>query len=207
MSDSDLEMPPRDVSLAWKNRLLLAVCLVLLLAVAYLGSSVWLYVDEAKKLIAQQRRTTGRLLVDQVMLTTHWGKLETSEQFQRVLADLASQLSNQEYTWKLIRPGTDGPEAPQDEYERNLLDRFVKAKPARPDVPEYADRMRPDANEYDYYQPIRAEPSCLVSCHKPLPEGTAALGGVEPSTEQPFAEGDVMAIVKITLPGESSGGR
>lgn len=205
MSDSDLEMPSRDVSLGRRNRLLFGICLLLLLAVAYLGSSVWLYVDEAKKLVAHERRTTGRLLVDQVMLIEHWEELETSEKFRKVVADLAKQLSNQEYEWKLIRPGGEAPDGPQDEYEQRLLDHFMKAKPAGPGAREFADRMRPDGNEYDYYQPIRAEQSCLMICHKPLPEGTG-LGAVR-FDRKPFAEGEVMAIVKITLPGESSGGR
>ena len=75
MSDSSLEIPTRELGLQRRNRLLVGICLLLLLVAAFLATSVWLYVNETEKLAVEQKRTMGRLLVDQVMLGRHWTAL------------------------------------------------------------------------------------------------------------------------------------
>ncbi len=207
-----------ETSLERKCRFLFGGCLLLLIT-----ASFWWYGSQTEKLVYEQNRTTGRLLVDQVMLIKHWEELETKEQaekpeqwtqgqrnmtFLQVLQDLTEKLSKQEYDWHFIRPGsTDGTGMPQDEFERKeVLDRFLETDPNQPrdpDSPEFAERILTERNEYQYYQPIRAEQSCLLVCHRRSLGGSGldlagsglALGGV--TAEAP---GDVLSIVKVTIP-------
>src|SRR4030042_161761 len=112
-----------ETSLERKCRFLFGACLLLLIT-----ASFWVYGSQTESLVYKQNRTTGRLLVDQVMLITHWNELETSKRFRLVVNDLTKRLSNQEYTWDFIRPvSTDGTGEPRDEFELKLLDRFTKA--------------------------------------------------------------------------------
>ena len=213
MSDSTLESPPREAGMERRNRLLFGFCLVLVLIAVFLAASVWLYVDHAKKLTAGQHRTTGRLLADQVMLIRHWTELEDAPEFRSVVDDLTKRFGNQQqYRWNLIRPLSEDPSTrPGDEFEQQVLNRFLKAEPPDRNAREYAERLVRDQNEYQYYQPIRAEESCLAVCHKPAsgeagldagegPKGLEGTGGGVTLGGKPLAEGDLMAVVKIAIP-------
>ncbi len=201
-----------ETSLERKCRFLFGGCLLLLIT----GSFLW-YSNQTKKLIDQQNRDTGRLLVDQVMVIKHWQKLETNEEFRAVVQNLSENLSKQECQWRFIRPNSaDEANGPRDKKEREMMERFLKATPAavpeseepETEQPEYAERQSPDGNEYHYYQPIRAQKSCLLVCHAPTPGGDGidmtgsglSLGGGGLTGGPPLAEGDLMAVVQTTIP-------
>ena len=200
-----------ETSLELKCLFLFGVSLLLVITVSFL-----LYWKVTGEVVTQQNPNTGRLLVDQVMLIKHWEELETTYEFLPVVQDLTDKLSKQEYEWRFIRrpdslPGSpDELGKPRDDFERELLERFMQVKPEelaevdQPEYePEYGERLVLGGDEYQYYQPIRAQRSCLSLCHKSLPTGpgfdpTGALtlgGGGEP-----LAEGDLMAVVQVTIP-------
>ncbi len=161
--------------------------------------------DEA---LPRHYRNTGRLLVDQVLLIEHWEKFETNEQFREVVQDLQKRLTTQQYLSRFIVPKSPRKETqPEDEFERQLLQRLLEAKPdktADKAKAEFAERMVPQRSEYQYYQPIRAQESCVVVCHIPTRGGGVI--GSDGSAKAGFggttalAEGDLMGIVRVTIP-------
>jgi len=208
-----------ETSLERKCRFLFGACLLLLIT-----ASFWWYGSQTEKLVYRQDSKTGRLLADQVMLVKHWEALESKEQrippgewpaletdggFLPMIKDLSRRLSKHEYKWDFIRPeSSDGEGLPRDEFEWKVLDRFVKSRPEAGDEnaePEFEERLDTEKNEYQYYQPIRAEESCLVVCHREVPGGVGldlGLGGSGLVLGRVTAEapGELLSIVKITIP-------
>ncbi len=192
-----------ESSLERKCLFLFGVALLLLIS-----GSFWWYGARTGEVVFQQNRTTGRLLVDQIMYIEHWEKFETDERFLPLVQDLAGNLRKQEYKSRFIRPySTEGDQQP--EIERQLLDRFAhppENEPAdadKPQEPEFYERLVGGGNQYEYYQPVYAERSCLI-CHNVTSGGFdmagsgIALGGGVPVA--PLTEGDLMAIVQVTIP-------
>lgn len=192
-----------ETSLERKCRFLFGACLLLLIT-----ASFWWYGSQTEKMVYRQNRNTGRLLVDQVMYIKHWESLETNEKFLPLVQDLTKRLSKQEYEWRFLKPNsTDGASAPRDEFEWAVLDRYNKPQPQRPaaDDPEgFRDRLVSNNDEYQYFQPVYAEKSCLL-CHNVTSGGFDLSGaglslGGNVTTGAPLAENDLMAIVKVTIP-------
>lgn len=84
---------------------------------------------------------------------------------------------------------------------------FAGSAHADENAPEFAERLAPERNEYQYFQPIRAEENCLVPCHvSPLGgsgidyAGSGASLAGEGLTGARLEPGDLMAIVKVTIP-------
>ncbi|MBN2474860.1 MAG: HAMP domain-containing protein [Pirellulales bacterium] len=212
-----------ETSLERKCRFLFGACLLLLIT-----ASFWVYGSQTEKLVNQQNRTVGRLLVDQVMLAVHWKEVTILEERAKLLdegafpkerflpllpeiKDLTKRLSKQEYEFDFIRPNsTDGTGMPRDEFEWKVFDAFLNADSADltdPDALEFRERFVPDKNEYQYYQPIRAEESCLLVCHRASPAGA----GLDLTTPAPamgnvtaVAPGGLLSIVKVTIPNDST---
>jgi signal transduction histidine kinase len=188
-------------------------------------TSFWWYGTKTADLVYQQNRNTCRALVDQFMLTTHWGEMTAKPKRPAYIARPADEentdpelkfvewmrqnLVKQEYKVELIQPDrNEGPKAPRDEFEREVRDKFLKARPdpeTHDDVPE--ERLLSGADEYQYFKPIRAEESCLTACHA-VPLGGS---GIDPSGSgvplagssaggRRLSVGDVMAIAKVTIP-------
>jgi signal transduction histidine kinase len=197
-----------ETSLELKCLFLFGVFLLLVITVSFL-----LYWRVTGELINRQNPNTGRLLVDQAMLIKHWEELETSEQFLPVLQDLTAKLSKQEYQWRFIRRPNSriqdpkGEGQPRDKFEVELLERFLKYRPGETDDPKnYAwdERSVAGGDEYQYYQAVRAQRSCLSFCHSSMPggpgfdlsgSGIAVSGG-----DERLAEGDLMAVLQVTIP-------
>jgi len=237
MSYHSLKRVLGETSLERKCRFLFGACLLVLIT-----ASFWWYGSQTEQLVSQQNRKTGERLADQVMLIKHWEALdsqqrdedtenwrvdENAQQYLPLLQQLISNLSQQEYEWRIIRPGSNEPsKTPNDRWERALLERFMKAKPKKPvspptpagqpggepteseqpgrkRLPEWDERLQADQNEYQYYQAIRAQESCLL-CHRMLGTGLNSsgliLGGSEVVGGPPLAEGDLMAVVQVTIP-------
>jgi len=182
--------------------ILVAACL-LLLAVG----GVWWYGTETERLIDLQNRATGRLLVDQIMLVKHWEGLENEQAFLPIVHDLTERLSKHKYHWRLICPDSpDNAKQPRDQFEKAVLAQFMEAggaATAEARVPEFAERVAADG-QYQYYQPIRAERSCLGVCHQTPPggisgESTASGAATSEPAKKPLAEGDLMAVVAVSF--------
>jgi len=189
-----------ETSLERKCRFLFGACLLLLIT-----ASFWVYGYQTEKLVYQQNRTTGRLLVDLVMLARHWEELDSREQgetgawtahrstgnYPEMIEELTKRLPKQQYKkLQFLRP--DDPEVRQNEFEWKAFEKTGDTA-----VPEFRERLLTDDNEYQYYQPIRAEQSCLL-CHKAPPYdptgGGPVIGGT--TAESP---GDLLSIVKVTI--------
>ncbi len=103
MSYKSLKRVLGETSLERKCRFLFGGCLLLLIT-----SSFWWFGSQIEKVVRDQNRNTGRLLVDQVMCIEHWEKLETNEQFGSIVSDLTNEFSKQKYRWRAIIPAPPG---------------------------------------------------------------------------------------------------
>ena len=197
-----------ETSLERKCRFLFGLCLFALIA-----TSFWWYGSRTEQLVYASTRSTGRHLVDAIMLQYHWKTLEKEQQYASTIESLGKLLQSEKYDWKLLRPAA--PPAERDGYrplDRAVLDEFAARAPPEgaaggppPVAPaaeappfdrgaaavEYREFRTDDNSEYHYYQAIRARKSCLI-CHE---QNLAAEGGVGGS-----AEGDLMAVVKVVMP-------
>ncbi len=122
-----------------------------------------------------------------------------------------TKIGGREVDWWIISPDPNLPQTerrrrPEDDFERReVLEQFTSSPP-RPGATgiEYKERYGPDS--YDYYQPIRANATCARLCHKdyvrsidfdPNPN---PIGGFAGPRGRPWAEGDLMGVVHVTIP-------
>ncbi len=195
-----------ETSLEIKCLLLFGISIAVVIAVSF-----FLYWQITGDVVYGQNPTKARLLVDQVMLIKHWERLETNEHFLPYIEHLTKNLSNQQYTWRVIhRPDAKAADPqligkPNDQFEAELVERFLRpaTRPEEGDSPlEYVDRYANNGLEYQYYQAIRAQASCLTLCHRTFPQAggfEVPVGGVLLASE-PLQEGDLMAVVQVTIP-------
>jgi signal transduction histidine kinase len=214
MSYRSIKRALGETSLERKCRFLFGACLLLLIT-----ASFWSYGILTERVVYEQNQIRGQLLVDRVMLIRHWEKLPSmlqkdSENIRyimetdlEVMDNLTKNLSKQKFDLRFIwANSTDATNRPHGEYERELLEKYKK-KPAPSaaadsDVPEF-DEGPPESDNYIYYQAIRADDYCLVTCHRAPPGGSGvdlkgtglALGGLTAAHE-----GDLLAIAKVTIP-------
>lgn len=195
-----------ETSLERKCRFLFGLCLFVLIA-----GSFWWYGSRTERLVYATTRSTGRHLVDAIMLQQHWKTLESEQQLADAIARLGEQLQSERYAWQLLDP--DAAPAERETYKRldqAVLDYFRDRRPPAGDGPaggpaalagtgaEYREFRTEDGGEYHYYQPIRWKTSCR-SCHeyrgviREPPPGAAA--------DRPrYAENDLMAVAKVVMP-------
>jgi hypothetical protein len=177
-----------------ERQLRLAISLVLLVSI--MGFCSWLS-GRYEALIRKGASQNARALVDSALLKYHLVTVSSGNQSTSVedTSRWANSMENQTYHFKFIRPRSNGPGAPEDDFEWRVLDKFEEPQPlkdASTSRPEFAERLSPDTSEYHYYQAIRAKKSC-INCH--LAYGT--LGGVK---LKELSSGDLMAVACITLP-------
>jgi hypothetical protein len=180
-----------------------------LVLVIFIGT--WWHFAWAKRVAAMQRRNTGRLLADQAILLRHWENLEersvtggeAGNDFLEVIHDLREKLNSQDHDSRLIFPAQsplyrDREGQPEGEFQQELLKRLAQTRPQEPDDVDWAERVTPDGRGYEYYQAVRAQASCLALCHSP-PDATL---GATPTNAgvKPLREGDLMAVVQVSMP-------
>ena len=180
-----------------ERQLRLVVGLVLLISL--IGSHWWI-AHRNESLIREASRRQARRLVDAVLIKHHL--LKTEEHSPSKFRDLdfankwATALESQEYSFSFVRPKNSGEGAPQDEFERRVLERFLSAPAAAASnesrFVEFADSRVQERGDYHYYQAVRAKKEC-IKCHVAL----GSLGGVMLTD---LNEGDLMAVVKIVMP-------
>lgn len=179
--------------------------------------SFWLYWKVTANVVSQQNPITGQMLADQIVLSTHWEELETRDALDRgktgfllVLKEFINNLNRRKFEWKFITPNSPVPEKqPKSPFEVEVLQTFLKA-PAKTgdDTHEYRDQFIDGGAKYQYYQPIRAQRSCTSFCHAVAPGGSGIdlLGsGVDLGTggvvrNVPLSEGDLIAVIRLTIP-------
>jgi two-component system sensor histidine kinase BarA len=193
-----------ETSLERKCRFLFGLCLLVLIT-----GSFWWYGSRTEELVYTTTRSTGRHLVDAVMLHHHWKTLEADKRYTSPIDTLGRMLQSQPYSWRLLSPdATPQERASYTRLDAAVLDYF-RDRPATQGAEtltpqsidaagEYREFRTADNAEYHYYQPIRARQSCLI-CHEFRgPAGVVAPEGDE--GRQMYAENDLMAVVKVVIP-------
>lgn len=195
-----------ETSLERKCRFLFGLCLFLLIT-----GSFWWYGSRTEQLVYATTRSTGRHLVDAIMLQYHWKTLEKEQQRTSLIEMLGRTLQNQPYSWRLLDPdATPEERAGYKRLDAAVLDYFrdrpapeapvgVDGKP----VPEYREFRTEDASEYHYYQPVRARKSCLV-CHQVRGLIGDPPAGYDETLHPRQAENDLMAVVKVVMPDSAT---
>ncbi|MFM7207468.1 MAG: ATP-binding protein [Planctomycetaceae bacterium] len=188
-----------ETSLERKVRFLFGLCLFLLIA-----GSFWWYGSRTEQLVYATTRSTGRHLVDAIMLQYHWKTLEKEQQYTSLIETLGRTLQNQPYSWRLLDPDATAEErAGYKRLDAAVLDYFRDRPPPTstggPALAEYREFRIEDASEYHYYQPVRAKKSCLV-CHQVRGLIGDPPAGFDEAAHPRQAENDLMAVVKVVMP-------
>jgi len=206
----------------WLFPLLFGACVCL-----WITAGLWWCSHLTERLLYEQNRNTARLLVGQAMYNEHLASWDTtskdkprpkdepmpSEHYTLLLEKLAADLKKEQCEYSFITSKSLA-SAQQDEkrhqkdrdFELKVVNYFVNAalEPSRDSTaPAFVDRLLPDHNKYEYYQPVYADASACVLCH--VGKGDTALGspptsGSELGSRLPLNEGDLLAIAKITIP-------
>ncbi|MFM9058806.1 MAG: sensor histidine kinase [Planctomycetaceae bacterium] len=193
-----------ETSLERKCRFLFGLCLFVLIA-----GSFWWYGSRSERLVYATTRSTGRHLVDAIMLQQHWKSLEQEQHLASTIETLGNRLQSERYDWRLLDPDADSEErAGYKRLDVAVLKYFLERPPQADDPAgatalagqggDYREFRTDDSSEYHYYQPIRWTSSCKV-CH----EYRGVIGEAPPGTteEHPrYAEGDLMAVAKVVMP-------
>lgn len=214
MSYRSLKSVLGETNLERKCLVLFGICLLVLIT-----GSFWSYGKNTEKLVEQQNRERGRLLVDTIMTLEHFDKIEANAEWRKVvLGPLIKEMKNQDYECLFIRPDpATGKPNTDDWFEQELWQRFSRQKPGKQGSAEaeqaadqhpFPERYRnfhgPDgksvAQIYEYYQPIYATSVC-INCHRLSRPGLdVILGGAEPpAAVTPLVEGDLMAVVNVRI--------
>jgi signal transduction histidine kinase len=193
-------------SLERKCRFLFGLCLLVLIT-----GSFWWYGSSTEELVYTTTRSTGRHLVDAIMLHHHWKALEADQKYTSLIETLGRTLQTEPYSWRMLAPDA----APEERSGYTRLDAAVldyfrdrpgpaadgAAPPAGQRQPdEYREFRTADNSEYHYYQPVRARKSCLI-CHEYRGSTGTAVAAAEAGAPRPrLAENDLMAVVKVVMP-------
>ncbi len=199
-----------ETKLELKLLLLFGAGLLLVIVTAFR----W-YGWQTAELVYEKNQNTGRLLIDQFMLTKHLGAMDSDkvktkhpawmplspeeERAQREINDrwikaMTTSFSKLQHTVKLIHPGqTQGTDAPDGDFERKICEKFAGPPPEHKGdgkTPEFAEGP-PNEKDYQYFEPIRAGESCLTMCHaSPLGgSGIDVVGSGVPLAGMPSAIG------------------
>jgi two-component system sensor histidine kinase BarA len=200
-----------ETSLERKCRLLFGLCLFVLIS-----GSFWWYGSRTEELVYTTTRSTGRHLVDAVMLHYHWKTLEVDQRYTNLIETLGRTLQSQPYGWRLLEPeATPEERSAYTQLDAAVLDYFLnRPAPGVDDPPpaaggpprsaqEYREFRTADNSEYHYYQPVRARQSCLI-CHEYKGLTAQQAADAADANLQKLAEGDLMAVVKVVMPDSTT---
>jgi signal transduction histidine kinase len=204
-----------ETSLERKCRFLFGLCLLVLIT-----GSFWWYGSSTEELVYATTRSTGRHLVDAIMLQYHWKTLEPEQQYASAIEFLSRTLQSEQYQSWLLKPDA----SPEERGKYSRLDAAVLTyfKDRSPDTKptggpptrstEYREFRTADNAEYHYYQPVRWRSSC-AGCHKyrGVIGDTTAGPDAEPDATPPagrprvlLADNDLMAVVKVVMPDSTT---
>lgn len=155
--------------------------------------SFWLYARQTEGIAYDATANSGRLLVPLILRAEkHHAESsaarEAMEEFQKRSEDQWSEALST-FTYKFIKPNSHGTANQADPDEAGMIE-GLKADPPKNE----ATRQTASGDKFYYYGAIRASPQCLT-CHGKTAEDRALYG--------PLESGSLMAVVRITLSGES----
>jgi two-component system sensor histidine kinase BarA len=166
MADKPFHRVLGETDLERRCRLLLGFCLFAVISTGF----IW-YGQQADRLIQQQDRIKGRMLVDTILIETHWPVWASSKNLEDILRGQAESLHGQKRTWTFLRADALDSDSPHlDSFERQVLEQFLQSprpKDSSGDVPPpFIERALSDQHQYEYYQPIYAKGDLCVHCHR-----------------------------------------
>ncbi|MCG6155846.1 ATP-binding protein [Rubinisphaera margarita] len=167
-----------ETSLERKCRFLFGGGLMLLIS-----GSFYFYAQLNARIIENQNKETAQLLVAPIIMEKHMKAVDIDQEHIEKIEEMASFLKPveiQDYRWRLLKsdPTADSPDRPTDDFGYEALARI------RSGDSEYILTL-PDRQEYRYYAAVKASKSCLTCHYHRKPN---------------VAEGDLLGMVKITLP-------
>jgi hypothetical protein len=131
-----------ETSLERKCRFLFGLCLLVLIT-----GSFWWYGSSTESLVYATTRSTGRHLVDAIMLQYHWKTLEKEQQYTSLIETLGRTLQSQPYSWRLLDPDA----TPEERAETRMWVRRIDLHVCEPmangfrwseGLPMFGDRVR-----------------------------------------------------------------
>ena len=187
-----------ETNLERKCRFLFGFCLLVLIT-----GSFWWYGSLTEELVYETTRSTGRHLVDAIMVQSHWNTWETNPQFSGMIQSMGRDFQSEPYDWQVLDPRAGPEDRHAEGYSRldeAVLDYFEDHPPsgdiAIATAGEYREYRLPDQGKYYYYQTVRAKESCL-RCHDVRPAPGVPTEGVPPVG---VAVGDLLAVVRVVMP-------
>ncbi|MGY8768095.1 MAG: sensor histidine kinase [Pirellulales bacterium] len=138
MSYRSIKLVLGETNLERKCRILYGSCLLLLIT-----GSFWWYGQSTEQLVHDNNRSTGRHLVDAVLLKLHWKNDEPSEEFAAHVKNTGLDLEYMEYDWDIMvldpsdrdLAATNIPEEllvlPENNEERKILQRLKHIQQTR----------------------------------------------------------------------------
>ncbi len=221
-----------ETKLELKLLMLFAAGLLLIIVTAF-----WWYGRRMNDLVADKNEDVGRALVDQFKISVHAietepnkvdsdrpapaqpspdddraHRAEENAWVKKMYRDFVTSEYRPKFIYYWKAPNDSGP---QDDFEREVCEKYRRAPPQKSENPksvEFTDRSTKGNKEYQYFQPIYVQESCL-GCHASPPGGSgiAAAGPGVPFAARPakldpqgWQAGDLMAIAKITIPNQST---
>jgi two-component system, NarL family, sensor histidine kinase BarA len=175
-----------ETDLERKCRFLLGGGILLLMSLSF-----WGYAKQTESLAYDQMRTSGRLLVPHILSKEHLAAehkeaiSQYQEQSEKTWPDALSK-----YRYKILKADARKPEQKPEGDEAIVVNRLA----ANPELAEET-ANQPAQGLFHYYGVIRADKSC-IQCHN---KSAAVTSGANP----PLKEGEVMAVVKVTLSTEA----
>ena len=191
-----------ETSLERKCRLLFGACLLVLIS-----GSFWWYGRITEQQAYKPIRRDGHGAVRTFIIAQHWELLAGLDVEKRMVRGLVEELQAQNATKNItvstIKPNhKDGEGRPQDEFDYDVLEKFNHNVPPTREGEiaevEYAERLQPERNKYQYYEPIRYKHDCFA-CHSV--SGRRAFPAVAGGLTGPdsYREGDLIAVVKVEM--------
>ena len=152
-----------------------------------IATAFWWYGSSTAKLVYEQNRNTAQLMLQEHMVATHLGadkiqltrpgsvpaspeEVNNERQWIESQKKTVQQARGEGQVDLVARASRSG--APRDQDEAAICKKFLSdpAQPSKPDEPkttEYKELI--DEHEYRYFEPIRAQDTCLTMCHAPPP--------------------------------------
>lgn len=174
-----------ETDLERKCRFLLGAGILVLMTLSF-----WGYARQTEGLAYDQMVTSGRLLVPPILAREHLAsdRRDAINAFQRQ-SEVTWPDALSEYRYKVLKLDARQPEQKPEGDEVSVVNRLA----ANPELPEETANQS-SQGVFHYYGVIRAQGSC-VDCHNRLPAAAQAAA--------PLKEGDMMAVVKVTLSTKS----
>ncbi len=164
-----------ETSLERKCRFLFGGGLLILIT-----GSFSFYGQLTARLVDDQNKITGRMMVMPIILKKHWEWSERETEVGRDFIPLIDAMSKElqpvdlaDYRWDLLKPTSDDPQkSPSDPADYDALQLLAKGKP------EWTQTVVVDGKrEFQYYGAVRASNSCLT-CHYHQEDGAPTKNGL-----------------------------